>query len=419
MATLPHAYSSCIPALPVWTHDASGGEKLKNFRFDSNVDLLAEVEEFVKEAGKDLNFKMMVLEALVKHAASFSGSRDIDNGEIFLRLDWSESFLAARDKVRTIATIVTALPTTALPARVWSTASSPPFQIVIDSEEFMGQQIMNPEGYWLYDQVTIVTSSTRSSKGHSGVFIDIGANLGMVALFAAAVGEDVVAFEATSRTAQRLKASCVINGWCPLISDPFTVNSFNNNNRFAIFENAVSNIDGEDISMRVDWHSLGNVTNGGANSMFKVDNENDSMCRFESAISITVDTALVSLGLLPEIGVAGDFKPAKHISMMKMDCEGCEPLALLGASRLFQYNPPMSMLVEVNEERLRAGGVKAYDFLIQIEKLGYDLVVSETAMPISPVTEQIVLDELNRDDSRSFDVMAISKSALWDFGMGR
>ena len=411
LSILPLAHGSCIPQFPLWIRDNFGNEVTKDFFFDGSTDIIQEVDKLVAEQHLDREFRTKILEAIIKHVAAFSFSRDVERGAIFMQMQ--DKSTTQRMAVA-VANAVHLLPSETFPSRVWSTVSSPPFQIVLDGRnEYMTHMIMGDTGYWIYDQVKMLVNAARDTKkSSSGVVVDVGANLGIVSLYAAALGERVAAFEATPQTAHRLKASCVINGWCSPEQDSTAVNSFSRNNRFAIFENALSHSDGEDITMRVNWHNMKNVTNAGANSMFKVDGESDSNCVFETVKSITLDTALTSLGLLPEIGSGNEkgFQPKSFISVLKMDCEGCEPGALLGASRLFRYNSPLSMMVEINDERLKAAGIAPFDFVLKIENLGYNIVSTVTNSLMSPVSEQAILKELEGGD---FDILALLKSSGW------
>ena len=78
--------------------------------------------------------------------------------------------------------------------------------------------------------------------------------------------------------------------------------------------------------------------------------------------TVTIDDVLLDLGLLPpvqpvdsEIGQNAPQYPP--ISVLKLDCEGCEPGALLGAERMFRYNPPQYIITEVRSGRLTWPGL--------------------------------------------------------------
>lgn len=413
LSLLSAGAGSCLHPHSMVFRDSSGDIVLtKEFHFDgtgSIIDAVDEAQQLLGKTGSDM--RIQILEQLLRYASSGASARDITHGEMFVRVDDASR---AQEKLRVSAAALGLLSADALPARIWSTASSPAFQIVLDGgDEYMTAQIMTAGGYYLYDQIKIVTEAARNKLSRPGVFVDVGANMGMLALFAAACGEAVVAFEATAATAQRLKASCMINGWCPLEGNPAKSNSFVNNSRFSIFENAVSAIDAKQVTMRVNWLRSDNLVNGGGNYVMTEADNSVSAGAIETQVTITLDTALSSLGLVPEIdSVAADFKPTQYISMLKLDCEGCEPSALLGATRLFEHNPPLSMLIEINTERLHAVGSSPILLLQQIEQLGYDIIESATGRMMSPVSEQVIMDILIGEHD-AFDVFATLRSFGW------
>jgi FkbM family methyltransferase len=388
--------ASCIPPFSLSAVDHKGIEQSHTFLFDGTTNSVAELDLFFSEHDLDVSHKVAAYEAIVRHF-TVSASREIivDSGEVFMQF---EDKAASLTRLHLVSDAMAGLPEVIFPTRVWTTSSSPAYQVVLHGhDEYMTHQIMRNSAKWLFAQIDKMLGGIRRSRNQQpGVVVDIGANLGMVALYAAAKGERVVAFEATSTTSQKLRASCIINGWCPADGE------LNSNDRFAIFENAVSDIDGKDVTMRLNWLKTDNTNNEGSNSMFGVasENESDSTCSFETKKTITLDTALASMGLLPvdDSGDAAQFQPKNYISILKMDCEGCEPLALLGASRLFRYNPPLSILAEVNVERLGAAGSSPFAFLSQLDKLGYDIYHQSDGTKMSPITEESVLLAMSDSD---------------------
>ena len=77
-----------------------------------------------------------------------------------------------------------------------------------------------------------------------------------------------------------------------------------------------------------------------------------SRARQLSVETVTIDDVLLQLGLLPPLIAdphADRQTPPRcpPISVLKLDCEGCEPHALLGAVRMFRHNPPQYIVTEV------------------------------------------------------------------------
>ena len=414
VAAISTIYGSCIPPFDV---SVRIGEVIQSqrFVFDGLSNIKLQVDKFILSNDLSSDNKIVIYEAMMAHVSQYSGNRDIIDGPVFMLIDDKPSWLRNIDLIKDAVSI---LPDDSFPNRVWSSATRPPFKVMLGQhEEFMTQQVMGAHPTRFFTQLDSLINETRAySSKEYGVVVDVGANLGMVSLFAAARGEHVVALEATTTTAQLLKSSCVLNGWCPAVApNEIVPNNMNNNTRFAIFEDAVSDRDGLDITMRQDWQHSGKdkVRNAGANSMFAVEGEGSSTstCKFEVKKSITLDSALKGLGLVPGSGNVElqQFKPANYISILKMDCEGCEPLAISGAPLLFKYNPPLSMLLEVFESRLVAAGSSPLKFLLHIEALGYNIFHQNTGQAISPVTERSVALAFGENGS-SIDCVAILKS---------
>ena len=86
----------------------------------------------------------------------------------------------------------------------------------------------------------------------------------------------------------------------------------------------------------------------------------------------------------------------------------------MGASLLFQYNPPMAIMTEINKARLLAADTTPYLFMHHIETLGYAIYDQFDAKLISPVTEESLAVLFQRDERNNemLDCVAIRQ---WDF----
>ncbi|WFU18786.1 FkbM family methyltransferase [Bradyrhizobium sp. CB3481] len=169
------------------------------------------------------------------------------------------------------------------------------------------------------------------SKG--GTIVDVGANIGFYTLeAAAAVGSSghVVAIEAAPSHANALRQNVELNGL----------------QNVSIIESAVGHAHGEATLSRADEDNLGMFSLGGAGGV--------------ESHTVTVRTIDE---LLEERGV-------HSVDLIKMDIEGSEYSALLGADRILRTLRP-AILVELNESALRRCGSSSSEVLGLLHGLNY------------------------------------------------
>ena len=393
---------SGIPPFEVLLEDNDGQLKSELLIFNESMNIVQEMRRYSEEYSLSPEMKLKLFEAVISHAASSSQHRDVE-GELFFHCKSKDT---ATSKAALVASVLEDFDEKDYPLRVWTTGTNPPFNVILgnDSDDYMTHFTMNPfnanGGTWLYDRTReLIRRFKIVTRQPHGVVVDIGANIGAMSLYAAALGENVVAFEATSETSLKLKASCVLNGWCKKEDNLQKESSFRNNERFAIFENAVWDRDGENVTMYLNWQYWAGFVNSGSNTAFSVSEEDTIPHTVEIKETITLDSALAKLGLIPETeSEVQSFEPKHIISILKLDCEGCEPKALLGGKKMFKYNPPYAIIVEINTARLRAAGSTPYDLILYIDKAGYDVINLKYGTAVSPVTEESVLAALEDGD---------------------
>lgn len=84
------------------------------------------------------------------------------------------------------------LDATDYPLVIWTTATTPQYHIVLFGlPEYISQEIMTQGSFGSLDLLKRLLGTVRSAgqSGSTGVFIDVGSNLGCYSLFAAALGE--------------------------------------------------------------------------------------------------------------------------------------------------------------------------------------------------------------------------------------
>jgi hypothetical protein len=242
-------------------------------------------------------------------------------------------------------------------------------------------------------------NSIDRSKQH---VIDVGANLGSYTLPALAAGANVVSLEPYPPNAGRLELSLRLSG----ARNGFLMDGIDrtvsgnisslgargssssggggNGPFYYMFNNAVSDVSGQRVGLLSNFMKTESIINAGSQTILPLDEAEEG--GFEAGhqvlqvATVTLDEVAERVGLLTRDRETGRLP---LLSMLKLDCEGCEPLALRGASRLFAENPPLVVLTEVFPARLAVSGVGYREYLHSIEQMGYNLFTLEVEY-ISP-----------------------------------
>ncbi|HYI37012.1 MAG TPA: FkbM family methyltransferase [Thermoleophilaceae bacterium] len=167
------------------------------------------------------------------------------------------------------------------------------------------------------------------------VVVDVGANIGLYSLASAARGATVRSFEPVPPTADRFERNLALN-------PDFT-------GRVRLTRAAVSDAPGE-----LTLHAESFESYSGHASAYTI--------APEGADSVTVPTVTLDDELADVEG---------PVKLMKIDVEGHEPAVLRGAGASFERLRPEYLLVEAEDDHLRAGGSSADELLRQVQELGY------------------------------------------------
>ena len=327
------------------------------------------------------------------------------------------------------------------PLRIWTTNTQPVYRVMLyGHDEFMSREVMSKDDSILYDQIRISNRfySDISNKFPSGswppgpsVLVDVGANLGMVSLYAASLGNEVVSIEANDELSNMLFSSCKLNQWT---CERLDIEQFNqtflgdihpSQSQMHIVTAAATNASGLSVQLMAGEKAEG-VMNSGGTSMygkssssetetFTRNKKEDASFDFsrENVPTVSLDDLLFRLDLLPaESAVNTDFLPRQKISLLKLDCEGCEPLALLGATRMFEYNAPLSILTEISHESLEAAGWTPLAYLQLIESKGYDIYDMQHKIKVSPIKADTIEAKIREFDNGAFDYLCYHKKYM-------
>ena len=183
-------------------------------------------------------------------------------------------------------------------------------------------------------------------------FLDVGANIGMFAVHAALRGAEAIAVEARP------------------------------SNNSLILENA------RHSRVPIELHPLAvSDCHGYAVLDVASDNENAAIRRTEAG---SIGDYVVALALLDEL--IGD----RHIDVMKIDIEGHEYRAMLGARKMLERCRPV-IVTEYSPEFQQAGsGVPGSVYLEYLEQFGYGISIMLRSGELKPAAGTAEIDELCR-----------------------
>lgn len=427
-------YCMCLKplALSVTTDIDSFDQKIYLFTGDKEPTDVEKIRQFVVERQLSEAMRIQLLEYVLNYVSTATLCT-LKDGDIYVSIDSLSDSKISGGRIATALNLIS--DQNVHPSQIWTVDSEPSYKIVlIGNDELISSRIRSRGTFGPVDAIRdLVASAKKARQGNTssvntvdeplsvvttdavGVIIDVGANLGTVSLYGASLGERVISFEPVPSLAVRLRASCVLNGWC---GDGKHIDMSGGEQsvyaalkglareKMLVLQAGVG--DGTVVSADLSYDWQAGVTNSGAGSMHSVkgspflDSESFNATAgglFRIDI-VTLDSVASALGLIPpldspaECASADPFPP---IDVLKLDCEGCEPQALQGAARVFKLNPPHALVTEANEERLQAGGWSTLAYLQEIERLGYDVFNLDLSVKFSPVDE----DKLTALDLRN------------------
>lgn len=196
----------------------------------------------------------------------------------------------------------------------------------------------------------------------NGVFLDLGAHLGIFALTLAAAGHHVIAVEPHPRHAELLRASASANGLTDL----------------QVVEAAVGEVSGSiPLVLYGPWSH--------ARPEASVEPALVPAAEVINVRATTVDELLADLGI-------------QRVDLVKMDLEGSEVAALRGMTRLLQPPESPSVVYERNADMLLLRGSAPAELRRELASLGNWIFTilpgTLVAAPASDFEPRVLLDEL-------------------------
>jgi FkbM family methyltransferase len=194
------------------------------------------------------------------------------------------------------------------------------------------------QGVWEADVMKLLARFLRPGS----LFVDVGANVGYHAVFAAQLGARVVAVEPVPWTLELLRANVWRNG-----AD------------VEVVEAAAADSAGT-VRIGVDAAHRSGAQIGGE--------------------GIEVPAAPLD-----------ELVPEGEVDVLKIDVEGAEPLVLRGASAILARSPVLAAVVEFRDEP-HVGGESPEDVLAFYESLGFELCLLRRSGELEPSTRAAVLE---------------------------
>mmetsp|Transcript_15378 Transcript_15378/g.22695 ORF Transcript_15378/g.22695 Transcript_15378/m.22695 type:complete len:376 (+) Transcript_15378:73-1200(+) len=228
------------------------------------------------------------------------------------------------------------------------TVTYPHFYISLHAEEYdpVRWRIME-EGKYYEDEVHERFLSILDKVPPSYV-LDVGANIGYYTLLSASLGHKVISFEPNPSNILRL-------------CDSLRLNSFVDQPEIHIFQNAVSNVHGEEMMLHA-------PRNPGQAFLKPVEGEEETDDHKAKTIVVMLDKVAEEQGWLKK----SDFK----IKLLKIDVEGKEPQIVLGAPNLLKSGIVENILTEGR----RFGRENIQESFIVLFDAGY--TIKEPAIPL-------------------------------------
>ena len=222
---------------------------------------------------------------------------------------------------------------------------------MLNLNEHMESQIFW-RGYYNTDLLKVVADLIRSGD----TFLDIGANIGEVSLFAARrVGSKgtVLAVEPEPRLAKRLREHIKMNCF----------------NQITVEQAALGRNDGASVELFGDDPFGDGMPNSGLATLYPTSNRRHSL---GSVATASLDALIVQHGI-------------QRLDGLKIDVEGAELSVLEGAESAIRRWHPWIVL-EVNQETCRAAGYEAPDLLHLLSAWGYRFELIGRRGTLTPIS---------------------------------
>ena len=251
-------------------------------------------------------------------------------------------------------------------AEVYITTTTPPYKLCLRQKQLLDREVAM-KGRWKDCDVLRDLMPAEKANTRQTLFVDVGANIGSCSMMMASLGHRVISFEPTPPTFIALSAALAANAPNPSW-DVRLVNA------------GVSNASGAANIVTQPGNAGGALTTGVRGSS---DNSSRKSGLHESAyrpeyrrFAITDDWQSYRIWL-----TTLDEAVHEHVDLMKMDCQGHELRALLGARKLLSGPGVQVIKFEFYPPGIRQVGDDPMALLRFFDEAGYDLYHGNKILP--------------------------------------
>eukprot|EP00760_Papus_ankaliazontas_P015350 PhM_4_TR16480/c1_g1_i1/m.77326 len=234
------------------------------------------------------------------------------------------------------------------------------------------------DGFWRDCKPLTTLLSMLMKKAHVQfpTVVDVGANIGACAMWLAASNNATVfAFEPMSQNLRMLRSTLEVNGI----------------EKYVHLIPAAASVENSSKTLYSEQGNLGNSVMMSAN--LSQSNEKEWLKRAPSFLKEPITTRRV------------DDYVQQHVHLMKLDCQGCEYKAFLGAQRLFEKYGVDVVRAEFDPGLIRAVGDDPRDVLRFLWKHNYVVFDSEKRTEVKPGDEDKFTQE---HEGHAVDIVAFA-----------
>jgi FkbM family methyltransferase len=198
-----------------------------------------------------------------------------------------------------------------------------------------------PWNHFIWDRIVSLTPSVTEVRNNKLVFVDVGANLGYFSMAAASLGYDVVAFEPTSKNANKLAKSIQRNNFGA---------------RVKLYQNVVTDISGQHLVLQA-----ADGIDQGAGKIFSprivIGVEPNGIYGMDYATSVTLSNVM----------------RGKNAFIVKIDVEGHESEVLGGARDWICNNVIRHIIIGISDSSKANSETSLYSLIQFLKSSGYEM----------------------------------------------